>query len=61
MANKRKYDSQTDLIAIRIPRETHEALKRQADRTGQTKSEVAVRAMGAGLPQTAEEPETIFD
>lgn len=61
MANTRKYDGPTDLIALRIPRATHEALKRQADRTGRTKSEVAVRAMDAGLPQTAEEPETIFD
>jgi predicted DNA-binding protein len=61
MANKRKYDGPTDLIALRIPRTTHDALKRQADQTGQTKSEVAVRAMETGLPASSEAPDTIFD
>lgn len=61
MANKRKYDDPTDLIALRIPRGTHEALKRQAGQTGQTKSEVAVRAIETGLACPGAASETVFD
>lgn len=61
MPFKPKYQEKTELIAVRVPTDIHQAIKRRAEKEGRSKSEVVVRTLESALPAEPETGDTIFD
>jgi plasmid stability protein len=49
MGTKTKYGRPTEMLAVRVPADLHDALKAEASRKGKPKSETAVDILAAAL------------
>lgn len=49
MGTKTKYGQPTEMLAVRVPAELHDALKTEAKRQRKPKSEMAVDILSAAL------------